>query len=238
MAVFECAKCGHNRVVSDVHLGKTVNCSKCQEPGQIVQKLSEKLANNVETPNGFKSDDLPSTELVRRASGGSIQTSLGYSVVLNKNSSLSREWIAVDDQDLPAKLIGVPGITTMYKQSTDYSAAGYEYFCKYSLHPAQPLSAVETRFLTFDLWGSHVKTLSATEVLDLENGKSHNFEGSWHLYSETEASEFYASIAFIAQLRTTSGHVLKSNIEPVLEEAKQFSSKFVESQLEPSPIKL
>lgn len=58
-------------------------------------------------------------------------------------------------------------------------------------------------------------------------------DAAWNLFSENEASEFYASIAYIAKVRTKAGRILASDTAPVLEEARKFSSKFSAEDLEP-----
>lgn len=41
---------------------------------------------------------------VTKSSGGSIKTELGYGIVLNKESSLTREWITIHDDSLPVDI--------------------------------------------------------------------------------------------------------------------------------------
>ena len=56
-------------------------------------------------------------------------------------------------------------------------------------------------------------------------------------YPENTAREFYASIAYIAQVRTKDGRVLKANTEAIIQEARKFSEKFSVSDLENTPEK-
>ena len=86
-------------------------------------------------------------------------------------------------------------------------------------------------------WGDHIKTLSATKIIDLKAGETRSFNAEWILYSGNEASEYYASIAYIARVRTKSGRVIKADPEVVIKEARKFSSKFAVSALEPKPEK-
>jgi hypothetical protein len=54
-----------------------------------------------------------------RASGGSIQTKLSANIIVNKNSSLNREWITMHDAGLPVDLEGTVGVTTcMYRTAS------------------------------------------------------------------------------------------------------------------------
>jgi hypothetical protein len=80
-----------------------------------------------------------------------------------------------------------------------------------------------------------VQTLTATEIADISGGGVRQCEGKWNLFSENEACEHYASITYLATIRTALGQVLEADIEPVIAEAKHFSNKFTDSDLEPKP---
>lgn len=97
---------------------------------------------------------------------------------------------------------------------------------------SEPISAIEVRVLTFDIWGERGTSLVMTEVKDFGPGK-HKLTGTWKLYSENEASEFYAAIAYVARVRTRDGKVLKADVRPVIEQAQKFYAKFAEADLEP-----
>jgi hypothetical protein len=101
----------------------------------------------------------------------------------------------------------------------------------------EDVTAIEVRFLAFDIWGNHLRNLSATDILDLKAGETKSFDARWNVFSENEASKYYASIAYIAQVRTKSGRVLRMNPELAVNEARKFSSKFEASDLEPEPQK-
>ena len=174
---------------------------------------------------------------VTKESGGSIKTELAYGIVLNKESSLTREWITVHDSSLPADISGTVGVKTIYESGERYSSGSYKYSAEYTITTKEALSAVEVRFLTFDIWGDHSRNLSATDIIDMDAGGTKKFDGKWNVYSENEVSEYYASIAYIAQVRTKSGRVIKADPKVVLEQARKFSKKFVEGDLEPKPEK-
>jgi hypothetical protein len=173
---------------------------------------------------------------VTKGPGGSIKTVLSSDSVLNKDSSLIREWITIHDQIVPADTVGTIGVTTIYVAESQYISGGYFYHVKFSIEAKEPLSAVEVKFLTFDIWGNHQKTLNLTEIRDIPKGIA-ELAGSWKLWSENECSEFYASIAYISRIRTQSGRIIEGRIEPVLAEAKKFSKKFTAENLEPNPEK-
>jgi hypothetical protein len=143
--------------------------------------------------------------------------------------------ITVLDKTLPAELTSCVGITTVYEQETDYTAGQYVYSSRYAVRALDDIRAFEVRFLIFNIWGRHVQTLTATEIADVSANDVRQCDGKWNLFSENEACEHYASIAYLATIRTGTGQVLEADIEPVIAEAKQLSSKFTDSDLEPTP---
>lgn len=169
-----------------------------------------------------------------RAPGGPVRTELGYGVVLNEHSTLVREWITASDNTMPVAVDGVVGIRTTYKQGGSYSSGNYQYTAEIPLILTDTITAVEIRFIAFDIWGELIRSLSDTEVEDMLPGKK-VFKPAWNLYSENEASEFYASIAYIARVRTRSGRVFEADREAIVAEARKLSTKFTPADLDPKP---
>jgi len=177
--------------------------------------------------------EAPHTGTVTRADGGSITTVLGYGFAVAKDSSLKREWIAVHDPTVPADLDATPGVTTVYI-SKQYGSE-YRYRAKFRLTTRKALRAVEVRFLIFDVWGQHVRTLSFEEVSDIPSGVTKDLTAEWQLYSENEVEKHYASIGYVARVRLADGRVVEAPTNTVVEEARKFSAKFSAEQLEPKP---
>jgi len=190
------------------------------------------LSGSVIAQQGVK-QTAPSGVTVTRESGGSIQTPLGYGIVLAKGSSLTREFIAIHDNALPVELVGTPGVTTVFKSGR--GSGSYEYSANFSIQANDTLSAIEVRFLIFDIWGNHVKTLSASEIVDIKPGVKSDFNGAWNLFSENDAERHYASIAYVARVRTQAGKVIDANPAAVIDEAKKFAKKFSADDLDPKP---
>jgi hypothetical protein len=92
---------------------------------------------------------------------------------------------------------------------------------------------MQVRFLAFDVWGEHVRTLSLMEVTDVPANSKKELTGEWPLYSENDVEKHYASIAYIARVRLVDGRVMEAPTELVIEEARKFSAKFTEAALEP-----
>ncbi|MCY3930488.1 MAG: hypothetical protein OXH70_02095 [Acidobacteria bacterium] len=178
------------------------------------------------------------SQTTSRTDGGSIQTKLGFGIVLNKSSSLRRVWVTVHDPErmrveLDGDESGNTGVRTIYKPGDSRYARGeYQYAVTASIRPVtEPISAVEVRYIVFDVWGNRIKTLSATEIVDLGPGGKQIFEWNWRLFSENEASEYYASLGYVAQVRTASGVVLRANTDYILDRAREFSSEITETDL-------
>jgi len=64
-----------------------------------------------------------------------------------------------------------------------------------------------------------------------------DISSEWNAFTENEVSEYYASIAFVARVRTQGGRVFNADTMRVLEEARKFSRKFSPENLEPKPAK-
>ncbi len=175
-----------------------------------------------------------STSSVRIASisGGSIQTNLDYGIVLNKDSTLQRKWITVHDEQFLIDFSNPAGISVVYEKATDYAAGGFKFRSNYTVVVRESISAFEVIFLLFDVWGNSTQTLSADEILDLESSSSREFEAEWNIFSENDASAFYASIAYVSKVRKKSGLVFKKDPAPILLEARKFSDKFSEADLD------
>lgn len=228
MAKFACSECDHKQTVSDEHIGKRTKCPKCGKTGFVSSVAEVVLSESVTNDSSEKS-------FVIRQSGGSIQTRLSRSIILNKESSLEREFITIIDKTLPAELTSCVGVTTEYERETDYTSGRYVYASHYSIKALEDIRAFEIRFLLFNIWGRHVQTLSATEIADIAADSIKHCESKWNLYNENEASEYYASIAYLALIRTSAGVVVKADIEPVIAEGKRICSKLNDSDLEPTP---
>jgi len=158
--------------------------------------------------------------------------------ITNKESDLRREWIFLDDPRLPIgfDLSKTKGIRTGKKFNGHTFDWLFETTTVLQVRDT-PITALEVRHLTFDVWGEHVRTLTGTEIADRQPSEAITLEHTWNLYSDNEAWSFYASISFVAQVRTLEGRVIKAETDAVLREAQRFSEKFSVEQLEPTPKK-
>lgn len=168
-----------------------------------------------------------------RYAGTSVATDLGYGIKLNKGSSLKREWFVVRDADAPASVEGDAGVMVNFKAGERTSVSQYQYTFGYQVSAKEPITAFELRVHVLDIFGRLLKTLSATEIVDQPIGKM-GFVGTWRIWSENEASEAFASVVYIAKVRTAGGRVYEVDRAAVLDQVRKVSKRITEADLEPS----
>ena len=174
-----------------------------------------------------------SAQHVTRASGDPMKLDVGYhmtgantQVGLNLHSALRREWITIHNNSMPADIVGTVGIKISYGGDLYYDVT-------YQIEARETITAFEIRFLAFDIWGDFMKTFSVTEIIDMDAGRKSEFGMRWIVIPGDEVEQYYASIAYIAQVRTADGKIIKPDLGIVLKEAMKFSEEFSESDLEP-----
>lgn len=244
-----CPNCDSKLAVNSERSGKLLRCPKCRAPVQVLtepEELKEAEVENsfenetsshgtiVVTPMRSEQTEQGMSVNVRRCDGGSVHTVISTRIIVNEHSSLRREWITITDPLVPAELTNCVGLKTDYLHRTDYESGGYRFLSKFQLMAHESLSAFEVKFLTFDIWGEHVRTLVSTDIRDLKSKENTDLQPEWPIYSENEASEFIASIAFISRVRTRDGQVVVTDKHSVMEEALRFSGKFKENDFEPT----
>jgi hypothetical protein len=150
---------------------------------------------------------------------------VGYGILVNEGSSLVREWVLVNDERLPVALSEFSGA------EIHLADRNWRYQIDYKIDVTEPIAAIEVRFIPFDVWGEKGTTLSMTEIKDYTSG-SYSMDGVWRISSENEATEHFAMVAYIAQVKLASGAVLRANTEDVVAEAQRFSQDFTSGDLD------
>jgi hypothetical protein len=173
--------------------------------------------------------------LVTRAAGGPLRMNASDEVTVNEGSSLRRQWVTVHLPGLPADLRGTVGVETAYRGP----ARGYAFRADIPIVAAEPLAAVEVRFLAFDVWGEHMVTLVSTEISDIPAaedapGGAWTYAARWSV-AERDCATLHSTVAYIARVRTRDGRVFEADPAPVIEEAQRLSRKFTPADLEPAP---
>jgi len=221
MAVFACPQCAHAQVVDDDHIGKNATCPKCKTEGPVNKTVADdSLIEQHCSEMSIRKADNVQVGVSQMLHGGGLGPP-------DATSLLWLEWIIVDDPRLPVAFVRVEGVRAIRDTVKDR----YWYYANFDLRLTEDsVTAWESRFLTFNVWGDHVRTLSYTNV---NRNKMALASGSWYLGSETEGNMHIASIGYIARVRTREGKVLHADTEFILREAKRFSEKFTEEDLEP-----
>jgi hypothetical protein len=168
---------------------------------------------------------------VSRGNGGTVQTDLGSGIVLNKSSSLTREWITINDSRLPIQIDGAQGVTTKY-ESGRYRG-DYVYSADFAATASEAVRAFEVRFIVLDVFGKHQRTLSAKRLVDIAPSARHVDAFKWNLFSETDASTAFYSVAYIASVRTESGRVLNADDKAVLAEMRKINQALTAEDIAP-----
>ncbi|GJQ22186.1 MAG: hypothetical protein HBSIN02_25410 [Bacteroidia bacterium] len=160
--------------------------------------------------------------------GGSVVTELGYGVKVNKNSTLRRSFITFNDPACPVQLNSA-GIKTLYDdRSYSYKPVG-------TLNASEQVSAIDVRFLLYDVFGDHIKTLRGTYVGDVAPNNAFQLKdiGSWRAW-ENEVSELLTVVSFVAQVRTQSGKLWRYNEKAIGEEMSKVRLKVSSGVLDPT----
>ena len=131
---------------------------------------------------------------------------------------------------MPVDLVGTPGVTTAYR----LSSGNYSYKATYTVRVSEPVVAIEVRFITFDVWGDRTRALTATDIRDFAPG-DYPLDAEWSLYSENEASDHYASIGYVAAIRTKTGEIYRADVDAITDAALQYMSDFTSDLLDEDP---
>ena len=90
--------------------------------------------------------------------------------------------------------------------------------------------AVEVRYILFDVFGEHLKTLCSVEVADIEPTDAHELADRWSA-SHSDVSHFLSSVAFVAELRTSDGKIWRYNQKAINDELTRVQLKASDTDL-------
>lgn len=171
------------------------------------------------------------------ADGGSVTTSLIGNIKVNKNSSLKRTWITINDSVCPVQMTGA-GISTVYERSSLGSSGDYRFNAAGSITASEAVSAVDITFILYDPFGTHMRTLGGTYVQDFVVNSTtslNSLGGSWYA-TENDISELLTVVAFISHVRTVSGAVWHLNSKGISAELSKIQLQAASSILEPDKL--
>jgi hypothetical protein len=232
MAVFACQQCDHVQSVDNKHIGKTATCPKCKAQGMVDLDSAFKQAAPIFVPVEEKKPSV--LHVTAGPLGIRCDSWVDHERHINRASSLQVEWWTVVDENLPVRFDEATGLL-IHNKARDYPLdlvyrADPVITCK-----EEPVVALEVKYMTFNVWGEHVSTLAAVRVRDMRPEQGVEFDWSWHLFSETEAEEYCASLAFISRAKLATGGVAVANPDFVVREARRLCERVTEADLQPKP---
>jgi hypothetical protein len=160
---------------------------------------------------------------VSKKEGSSVVTKLGMGIKVNDGSSLKREQTTINDASCPIQLsdIGV---------ETSYSSSSYSFKPTGSLTTKEPIVAYEVTNLIYNVFGEHMKTLSNTEITDIDGQKEFSKYSSWYA-SENNVSEYLICVSYVSNVRTKSGKIWHYNFKVLKDQLNKLEISFEEGYL-------
>lgn len=162
----------------------------------------------------------------RTGEGGPVKVDLGYSVVLNKNSSLYRQWVYIQDPKCPVEIEGPTDVVVQYKKDYAYQAI-------MTVKAKQDVTAVEVVHVITDVFGRRLSTLQNGFVQDVKAGETARAAGEWRIWSETEASNALTSFTYVRSVRTADGKVYFAPMAQVLDVIRKGAPSITSTDIEP-----
>lgn len=158
-----------------------------------------------------------------RGKGTQMNLDAGYGVKINQKSSLDREWIVVNDPSMPISMAEITPRTAIADRNWIYEIS-------YQLEIEEPISAIEVRFIPFNIWGKKQRTLTATTIADI-SAKETRMTDRWRILSDAEAKEHYALVGYVAKIKLKSGEILEADEGAVVSVAQELSEDFTTGDL-------
>jgi hypothetical protein len=168
--------------------------------------------------------------ILERFEGGSMV--IPANVKLNENSNLNREWFVLRDEKAPVQIDGKTGIDITFESGN----ANYFYSATYSLKALEPATAWDIRYVVLDVFGNVIRTVASVRVAELA-GNFANESPTWRICTDSEASEAFASVAYLASVRLATGKIYAIDRAALLQQVRAIAPKVTDANLDPSPRK-
>jgi len=156
-----------------------------------------------------------------KVKGGSVVTKVGMGFSINNGSTLTREWIVLNDSRCPLQLSDNVGINTIY------SSLGNSFTPTGSLNPSEPVAAYEIHHVLYDVFGGHIITLSNTNVTDMNASTSFGKIARWHA-SKNQVSEYLICVSYVANVRTLAGAIWRYSPRVIKQELNKIQIVYEE----------
>ncbi len=160
---------------------------------------------------------------VTKTEGSSIIIDLGTGYKINEGSTLKKEKIILNDALCPIQLKDDVGIEIIYAAKFLFKPSG-------NFNIMEPIVAYEFHHILYNVFGDHIKTLSNTEVADLEGLQVFNQDASWYA-SINDVNEYLISVSYVANVRTKSGQLWHYNFIAIKKQLDTLRIAFEESYI-------
>ena len=157
---------------------------------------------------------------VSKKEGSSVVTKLSMGIKVNDGSSLKREYTTINDSNCPVQLNDV-GI------ETSYGSSSYSFRPTGNLTAKEPIVAYEVVHLIYNVFGEHMKSLSNTEITDIDGQKDFSKYSSWYA-SENNVSEYLICVSYVSNVRTKSGKLWHYNFKVLKDQLNKLEIAFEE----------
>ncbi|HUA13937.1 MAG TPA: hypothetical protein VMG31_01465 [Verrucomicrobiae bacterium] len=168
---------------------------------------------------------------VHEEDGGSVAVRTANGI-LNQDSSLKRKWYVIDDLNSPVQLdhAGVfPRLDD--KENVQYLApVGVA-------SPRRSISALEVRYLLFDVWGDRLRTLAVTRLTDSSTHIDLRGSDRWPAF-DWEVSRLVVVVAFVARVRTAEGQIWTFDADRILPQIEALGLNVAPEDLAPDERRL
>ena len=160
---------------------------------------------------------------VSKKDGSSVVTRLGMGIKVNEGSTLNRVQTTINDASCPIQLTDI-GIETLY------SSSSYSFKPIGNFTTKEPIVAYEVVHLLYNVFGEHMKTLSNTEITDIDGQKDFSKYSSWYA-SENNVSEYLICVSYVSNVRTKSGKLWHYNFKALKDQLNKLEITFEEGYL-------
>lgn len=163
-----------------------------------------------------------------------MKVDLGYSISLNKNSSLNRISHFLNDDQSPIQL-AESTIDVIYKSES--RGGEYQYSGRHSFMNNGAIVAYELRHVVYNVFGERLSTLSEVKVANIgdEPGRRTYGDAKWRIFSENTASEAFMTVSYVANVRTASGKVWTADYKNLAKALVVLNAQAKDSDLIPKP---
>ncbi len=167
---------------------------------------------------------------VREEDGGTVVVR-SASGILNQGSSLKRRWLSVNDLSAPVQL-NKSGLYPRFDEKEEIHVL----MPVGTAQPTQAVSAVEIRYMLFDVWGEHLSTLTTTRMVDTSTTFDLRDGAGWPAW-ENEVAQLVTVVAFVARVRLENGQIWTYDPERLTSEIRSLGLSAVPIQLVPDELR-